>query len=241
MRKALATLAVALVSILVASPALAHVTVQPNEAPVGAFFRFVVRVPNERPDADTTKVEVRFPDLIFTSFQDREGWERTVKMRKLDEPIEAFGDEITEVIDTVTWTGGRIQPGEFEEFGFSARGPEEETVLEFPAIQTYSSGEVVRWIGPPESDTPAALVSAVDFGAGEGQGQLAVLSQLRRQVAQLRAQQGASGDEGATSGLALALRVIGTLLGAAALVTALAARRRSSEAAREDALVGTRS
>ena len=74
--------------------AQAHVTVQPNEAPAGAFFRFVVRVPNER-DVPSTQIKVEFPEnLIFTSFQPKEGWKRVVKMKKLDEPIEAFGSKI---------------------------------------------------------------------------------------------------------------------------------------------------
>lgn len=238
MRKLFVALA-ALVPVLLAAPAFGHVTVQPNEAPIGAFFRFVVRVPTERPDAATTKVEVRFPDLIFVSFQPKDGWKRKVTMRTLDTPIEAFGEEITEVIDTVTWTGGRIEPGEFDEFGFSARVPEEGTTLEFPAIQTYSSGEVVRWIGPPDSETPAALVNAVDFGAQEGQGELGVISQLRQEVAQLRSQGGDPSDDGGSSGLALALGAIGTLLGGGALATALANRRRSARPVGEDQLVTT--
>lgn len=41
-------------------------------------------------------------------------------MKTLDEPIEAFGAMIDEVVDTVTWTGGPINPGEFDEFYISA-------------------------------------------------------------------------------------------------------------------------
>ena len=40
--------------------AFAHVTVQPQEAVQGSFSRFVVRAPNERPDASTIKVEIQF-------------------------------------------------------------------------------------------------------------------------------------------------------------------------------------
>lgn len=167
----------------IATPVFAHVTVQPDEAPAGAFFRFVVRVPNERDDADTTRVRVTFPEnLIFVSFQPKKGWDYRVEMKTLDEPIEAFGSRITEVVDTVTWSGGRIAPHEFDEFGFSARVSEEAGMLEFPAEQTYSSGEVVEWTGAPDSETPAALVNVVALGAEEGQGQLAVLADVKQQV-----------------------------------------------------------
>ena len=113
-----------------APAALAHVTVQPNEAVVGSFSRFVVRVPTER-DVPTTKVKVLLPPLAFVSFEPKEGWKRTVEMVELDEPIVVFGEEVTEAVGSVTWSGGTIGPGEFDEFGFSARMPDAEETLEF--------------------------------------------------------------------------------------------------------------
>jgi periplasmic copper chaperone A len=177
MRKMIVLLTVVLAGLLISAPALAHVTVQPVEAVTGSFSRFVVRVPNERDDASTTRIEVQLPPLAFVSFQPKEGWERTVTMRTLDEPLEVFGEELTEVVDTVVWEGGSIAPGEFEEFGFSARMPENVDVLEFPAVQTYDSGEEVRWVGPEDAEEPAALVRTVTL-AGE-EGQLATLANLQ--------------------------------------------------------------
>jgi uncharacterized protein YcnI len=113
-----------LVVALAPTPALAHVTVQPNEATAGSFARFVVRVPNERDDAATTKVEVQLPEaLTSVSFQPETGWTRTVERKDLAEPVEVFGERVTQYVAAVTWEGGRIEPGEFEEFGFSAPCP----------------------------------------------------------------------------------------------------------------------
>lgn len=200
MRKLITALGSALMVLMVASPTLAHVTIQPEEAPAAAFFRFVVRVPNERDDANTIKVEVQFPEtLAFVSFQPKDGWERGVTMKTLDEPIEVFGNEITEVIDTVTWeaAGPPIRPGEFDEFGFSARVPEEEGEVAFPSIQTYSSGEVVQWIGPPDSDEPAPIVQVVNLGTEEGEGELSVLARLNQSGGEAA---GAGGDEAQVAG-----------------------------------------
>jgi periplasmic copper chaperone A len=207
-----------------AAAAFAHVTVQPNEAVVGSFSRFVVRVPNERDDASTTAIQVELPPLAFVSFHDAPGWERTVEMTTLEEPLEALGEQVTEVVATVTWEGGAIEPGEFAEFGFSARMPDEPGTLEFPAIQTYDSGEVVRWIGPPDSEEPAALVEVVDLGADEGQGQLGVLAELNTGS---HTEETASGsdDDDVSSTLALVLGALGAGLGAIALIVSLARRR----------------
>ena len=210
MRRLIVLLSVVLAGLLVSVPALAHVTVQPNEAATGSFSRFVVRVPNERDDANTTRVEVQLPPLAFVSFQPKAGWERTVTMRTLDEPMEVFGEELTEVVGTVVWEGGSIAPGEFEEFGFSARMPEDVNVLEFPAVQTYDSCEEVRWVGPEDSEQPAAVVRTVAL-AGEEEGELAALATL---------QDGVDGLQSRTT-LILVLSALALALSIAALLLAL--------------------
>jgi uncharacterized protein YcnI len=168
---------------LFATAALAHVTVQPSEALAGGFQTFVVQVPNETEDAATTKIEVQFPP-VFASvrFQPKPGWNVDIETVEFDEPAEAFGEEITEGVGTVTISGGEIAPGEFDTFPFSV-GPLPEGELEFKAIQTYDDGEVVRWVGPPDADAPAARVQSIDLGLEEGQGQLSALAELREQVA----------------------------------------------------------
>ena len=232
---------IALIAVI-AAPAFGHVTVQPPEGIVGSFSRFAVRVPNERDDASTTKVEVKFPPLAFVSFEDVPGWDRSVKMQKLDEPIEAFGEELKETVGTVTWSGGEVEPGEFVEFPFSALmpgepGEEGEEELEFPAVQTYDSGEVVRWTGPADADEPAAVVETVSLGdfLEEGHGQLGALHEIAHEVEELSTkveQLGASHEampEESTSyetdSTGMLLGSIGIALGLIALVVALMKRK----------------
>ena len=167
--RALAVAAVALVAL--APMAAAHVTVNPGEAEKGGFARLTFRVPNERDDATTTTVEVNLPeDAPFTSVRvkPKTGWTYTMEKRTLDEPIDNNGEQITEVVSKITWTGGTIGTTEFEEFDVSVgRMPEEGEFLLFPSIQTYSSGEVVRWIDEPveggeEPERPAPQLTLVD-------------------------------------------------------------------------------
>ena len=226
MRKLItAALAAAGVAVF-AAPALAHVTVQPNEAIVGSFSRFVVRVPNEQDDASTTEVTVELPPLAFVSFEPKEGWKRTEETVEFDEPIEVFGEEVTEGVGSVTWSGGEIAPGEFDEFGFSARMPDGEDSLTFPAEQTYSSGEVVEWTGPPDAEEPAATLNVFDIGAEEGQEQIGVLAELAQGGAVAPDDEAADDDDGGSDSLGLILGGIGTVLGLVAIV--MASRRRTS-------------
>jgi periplasmic copper chaperone A len=144
---------------LLAPSAAAHVTLNPNAVPADSFSRFAVRVPTER-GVPTVKVTLRIPEgLTFVSFQPKPGWKRTVQMVKLAKPITTDGETVTERVGTVTWSGGSIGPGEFDEFGMSALVPNSPgRELVFPAVQTYANGEVVRWIGDPDADEPAPRV-----------------------------------------------------------------------------------
>ena len=77
MKKFIALAAVAAGLLGVAAPAMAHVTLQPTEAPADGFTRLSVRVPNERDDASTTKVRVQFPPGFYSiSYEPVDGLER---------------------------------------------------------------------------------------------------------------------------------------------------------------------
>lgn len=159
--------AAAAIALLLPAAAQAHVTVQPTEVPAGSFSRVDVRVPNEEDGAATTKVEVEMPEgFIFASYEPVPGWNVKVKNETLDEPVEAYGESYDTQVGTITWTAASdadgIQSGQFQDFGLSVGIPDqykEGDVLSFPAIQTYSNGDVVRWIGDPESEEPAAQVT----------------------------------------------------------------------------------
>ena len=213
---------------LLAVPAMAdaHVTVQPKEAPAGEFTRLDVRVPNEEDDAGTTKVQVQMPPgFAFVSTEPVPGWKAEIKKQKLSKPIDAgHGEKISEQVSQVTWTGdgktGIVKPGEFQDFGLSVGVPDDKpgTKLTFKALQTYQGGQVVRWIGPPEADKPAAQVTLTKPETEEA----ADITPASPPAV------GDSDDDdgGASTGLvilALVLGAAGVLTGAAALMRGRAA------------------
>jgi uncharacterized protein YcnI len=225
---------VAVVAMLVAAPvAAAHVTLQPPEWESGGFARFDVRVPNERDNAATTEVTVRFPEQVIEArVMPTPGWEYEIQMAQLDEPIEEEGEEpITEKIDTVTWRGGRIEPGEFQEFGLSFQMPEESpgTKIAFPSIQVYDNGETVRWIGPEESDEPAPLVEVLEAPA---EGEEAAATPTPAPAAQTESGGAAAEEEGGGSDT---LSIIALIVGALGLIAGLVALMRRGGARTEPA------
>ena len=155
-----------------ALPAIAdaHVTLQPRTPQTpGAYTVLTMRVPNERDDASTTKVRLQVPDGIYAvSYRPVPGWRIAVRTTPLATPLETEDGPITHRVSSIIFRGsgkglGRIAPGQFQEFALSLRLPERPgATLTFPAIQTYSSGEVVRWTGPSGSDRPAPTVTLAD-------------------------------------------------------------------------------
>jgi uncharacterized protein YcnI len=220
MKKVL-SLSVLVFGLALAPVAGAHVTLNPNTVPADSFARFAVRVPNERPSADTTKVVVQIPeDLSFVSLQPKPGWTHTVTMVKLPKPItNDEGETVTERIGTVTWEGGKIAPGEFDEFGLSAKVPDKEGTLVFPSTQTYSNGEVVHWVGAADADEPAPRVTLT----AKVQEAAAPTTTTTAEAASAESDDDEDGDT-----LTLVLAIAGLVAGVAALAIVLLRRPRTA-------------
>jgi uncharacterized protein YcnI len=203
--------------------AAAHVTLQPEEAPAGGFTRLDVRVPTERDNASTKKVDVQFPPgFLFVSTEPVPGWNSEITMRKLDKPVEQFGEQITEEVDRITFTadGEGIGPGQFQDFGLSLGVPDKAgSTLTFKAVQTYSNGEVVRWIGPPDSESPAPQVKLT---AAEEEGGAA-----QPAAEQPQAPAAEENDDSGSDTLSIIALIVGGLGLVAGLAALLTGRRRA--------------
>ncbi|MEU7694447.1 YcnI family copper-binding membrane protein [Microbispora hainanensis] len=160
--RAVAATLVAGVAVLLAPtlPAFAHVTVSPSVATTGGRGTFAFKVPDERADANTTRVEVVFPEnaqLSSVSVRPVPGWKATVATRQLPNAASAGSEDeaADKAVTGIVWEGGAIKPGEYQVFEVSL-GPLPTTPgkLVFKALQTYSNGEVVRWIDIPEAGAP---------------------------------------------------------------------------------------
>jgi periplasmic copper chaperone A len=164
----------AVAALALPAAASAHVTMNPNTSTAGAFTKLDVRVPNEQSNASTVKLQLQFPDgFAFASYEPRADWRVKVTRAKLAAPVQTDDGPITEGVKTITWTGsgsglGRIGPDQFMDFPLSVQIPENAAgkTLQFKAIQTYSNGDVVRWIGAADSEHPAPHVTVTAAAAG---------------------------------------------------------------------------
>lgn len=162
--RALVVVGAPLAAVAAALPASAHVTVHSYEAVRGgsdAVLSF--RTPNESNSASTVKLQVFLPTetpLLGVLVQPIPGWSYSVKTVTLKHPVETDDGAITSAVSEVTWTGGRVPVGGYQDFNIDVSDLPDVPTLTFKALQTYSNGKVVRWIetapkGAPEPDFPA--------------------------------------------------------------------------------------
>jgi uncharacterized protein len=231
------TLAAGLVagSLTIPAAAEAHVTLQPEQAAAGSYVVESVRVPNETDGATTTKVEVQLPDgFASVSYQPVDGWSTKVTKAKLATPVKTDDGEVTEGVKTITWTAtstsAGIAPGQFHDFPLSMQIPGKAgDTLTFKALQTYSDGKVVRWIGAPDADEPAPqveVVAATDSHGAAPSGGTSVTGTTAATSAPAPATAAATdgGDSNTLAIVALIVGALGLLTGAGALA---ASRRRA--------------
>jgi periplasmic copper chaperone A len=230
------------VTLAVAAPAFAHVTVNPDSASQGGYTKVSFRVPNEKDNADTTKVEVNLPTdtpIASVSLKPMAGWTETTEKTKLATPITTDDGQITEAITKITWTaaaGNAIKPGQFQEFDVSLGPLPKADQVAFKALQTYSDGDIVRWIEVPtpggeEPEHPAPVLKLTAAADTAGPSTSAPVS------APGRPDNGGGVDW---------LGIAGIVLGLAGLVAALLAARRAGrpeatdrESTRPDVPAGT--
>ncbi|MBO2452952.1 YcnI family protein [Actinomadura barringtoniae] len=217
-----------------ATAASAHVTVNPNEVEQGGFAKVSFRVPNERDDASTTKVQVDLPTdhpLAFVSVRPVPGWTAKVEKSKLKTPIKAEGSTITEAVSRITWSGGKIDAGQFQEFDVSMGSmPTDTDHLKFTAEQTYTGGEVVKWDqdqqpGQEEPEHPAPVLKLTPKTAENTSATGASGAPTVKAAAESKASD--SADDGTArllGGLGLAAGVIGIAVGGYGISRARSAR-----------------
>jgi periplasmic copper chaperone A len=161
--------------VALAGPAFAHVVITPSSAPAGSAAELTFRVPNEETKAATTELQIKIPTdhpIAQLLVKPVPGWTATVTTVTLATPITTDDGTFGSAVSEVTWTGGKILPGQFQDFSVSADPlPSGISELVFKAVQTYSNGDIVRWIdlsqpGEPAPEHPAPVLALTTGGAG---------------------------------------------------------------------------
>lgn len=211
--------------------ASAHVTVHPESYAKGATDGVLTfRVPNEEDTASTTKVRVFLPTdhpVLGVLVTPQEGWTAKVTNTKLKTPVKTDDGTITDAVSEITWTGGRIGAGQYEDFNVAfGQLPDDTAQLTFKTLQTYSDGKTVRWIeeaakGDEEPENPAPVLKLTAKGASDDAGTSAASATAAKNSTSAAA---SDSSDSTARGLGVAGLIVG-VLGLAAAAFAIVRSR----------------
>lgn len=238
-RKVAAAAAGASLALAITAGALAHVTVNPGEAPANSYARLDFRVGHGCEGSPTTSVRIQIPEGVTSVRpQLKPGWENEIVVGPLAEPYESHGELITEGVTEVTWSGGELSDDYFDDFGLSVRLPDlPGETLYFPVIQECVDGEIA-WIQVPaegddgaELDEPApGLLLVASSGDSHGHGgddegnEASVSNGSGESSTVLPAQAASSDSDNTLAWIALAVGVVGVLAGGTGMLMATRSR-----------------
>ncbi len=144
-----------------ATVAAAHVTVHPSTVVAGTDdLELHFYAPNERDDANTVRLQLylpTLPPLPEVEVLPVPGWAATTSSVTLRTPVQTDDGPVGVAVRSIDFkaTAGGTPPGQFEDFTvLVGAGPTRPGHLVFKALQTYSNGEVVRWIETPTAQFP---------------------------------------------------------------------------------------
>nr|WP_296771464.1 YcnI family protein [Rhodococcus sp. (in: high G+C Gram-positive bacteria)] len=202
--------ATSLALVVGAGAASAHVSVSAPGAEQGGYAVLNFRVPTESETAGTSSVKVTLPELNFAATEPIPGWTAT---------IDKNADSL---VTGVTWTanpGAEVMPGQFLQFLVQTGPLPEQDSVSFPAVQTYSDGEVVEWTeeevaGGTEPEHPAPSLTLAAASA-DGHGTATATSETSSEAGTA-----VEADNTARwmAGVALVLGALGAALGIGAVV-----------------------
>lgn len=163
MKTLIRTAAAAAAVSCLAGAANAHVTLESQEARVGAGYKAVFRTPHGCKGAPTTTFRVRIPEgVIAVKPMPKPGW----KLETVKGPYAKTYDfyhnaKLGEGVKEVVWSGGELPDEFYDEFvisGFLAADLPAGTTLYFPVVQECPGGAAERWIEiPKDGEPPHAL------------------------------------------------------------------------------------
>lgn len=150
-----------IVAMALMGTARAHITLENQEAKVGASYKGVLKVPHGCEKSATVSIRVKIPDgVIGVKPMPKPGWTLNTVTGKYPKAYKLFHAEISEGVTEINWSGGKLPDAWYDEFvfqGFVAGDLAAGKTIYFPVVQECEKG-VHRWI-----EIPAEGKSAADY------------------------------------------------------------------------------
>lgn len=159
-----------------AAPAHAHVGLERAEAPRGASYKAVLKIPHGCDGSPTHTVRVEIPEgFIGVKPMPKPGWTLKTTRGPYAGAHAYHGKSLTEGVKDIEWSGGELPDDYYDEFvasGFLAKELDPGAALYFKVVQVCAKGEL-KWVEVPAKgvdphslEAPAAVLKIAAETAG---------------------------------------------------------------------------
>ena len=141
----------ALLATATATSALAHATLETQEAQVGSYYKAVIRIGHGCSGEATLKLQVQIPaGVISVKPMPKPGWVLETTTSDYAKSYDLHGRNVTAGVTEISWSGA-LADSHYDEFTFRAKLdgslPAGE-MLYFPTVQNCANGENA-WVEVP--------------------------------------------------------------------------------------------
>ena len=150
----------ALLAATVGTSAMAHASLEQQEATTGATYKGVMRIGHGCGEQATLKVRIAIPEgVISVKPMPKPGWLLETVTSAYEGSYDYYGKTLTEGVTEIIWTGS-LPDAHFDEFTFRAKlhsTLEADKTMFFPTVQECADGENA-WVEiPAEGQNPHDL------------------------------------------------------------------------------------
>ncbi|MBQ0822523.1 DUF1775 domain-containing protein [Microvirga terrae] len=149
-------------ALMIASPALAHVSFENGQATPNATYKAVLRIPHGCDGKATLKVRVRIPEgIVAVKPMPKAGWKLETAKGAYVKAYQVNGEAVSEGVTDIVWSGS-LDDAYYDEFVFQARFTEAYqpgATVYFPVVQECD-GATEEWTQVPAAgEDPHSLKS----------------------------------------------------------------------------------
>lgn len=137
-------------ALLFAAPGVhAHIVLEQKSATAGSYHKATFMVGHGCDGSPTTGIDIEMPEpMAVVKPMPKPGWQLATQTAPLATPMSLHGRPITEAVSRVTWRGGPLPDGHYDEFVLLLQLPKRTGPLYFKVAQSCESGRS-DWVEIP--------------------------------------------------------------------------------------------
>jgi uncharacterized protein YcnI len=139
-----------LIGLMVPAVSFSHAVFEQKEVETDSYYKAIIGIGHGCEGSSIKQVIVELPVGVHRAKpMPKAGWKVETVISKLETPYQSYGQEITQDVKKIIWSGGPLLDTHFDEFIFKAKIDAEPQTLYFPTKQICETGEIY-WADIPE-------------------------------------------------------------------------------------------